>query len=68
MKGTRFMKSIRTLVEKMETHKNYIEQKRAPIEYTPNKLDEANAFLRTTDFETTPLGNFLKKRIQQKEA
>ncbi|KAI9263931.1 Noc2p family-domain-containing protein [Helicostylum pulchrum] len=68
MKGTRFLKSIRTLVEKMITHKNYIEQKRAPIEYTPNKLDEANAFLRTTDFETTPLGNFLKKRIQQKEA
>ncbi|KAI9482778.1 MAG: Noc2p family-domain-containing protein [Benjaminiella poitrasii] len=67
MKGTRFVKSIRTLVERMETHKNFIEQKRAPIEYTPNKLEEANAFLRTTDFETTPFGNFLKKRAQQKE-
>ncbi|CEP18110.1 hypothetical protein [Parasitella parasitica] len=66
MKGTRFVKSIRALIEKMETHKNYIEQKRAPIEYTPNRLEEANAFLRTTDFETTPLGNFLKKRNQQK--
>ncbi|CAO0798071.1 unnamed protein product [Mucor circinelloides] len=67
MKGTRFVKSIRALIEKMETHKNYIEQKRAPIEYTPNRLEEANAFLRTTDFETTPLGNFLKKRNQQKQ-
>ncbi|KAK4518551.1 uncharacterized protein ATC70_008770 [Mucor velutinosus] len=67
MKGTRFVKSIRVLIEKMETHKNYIEQKRAPIEYTPNRLEEANAFLRTTDFETTPLGNFLKKRNQQKQ-
>ncbi|CAO3637149.1 unnamed protein product [Mucor hiemalis] len=67
MKGTRFQKAIRTFIEKLETHKNYIEQKRAPIEYTPNKLDEAAAFLRTTDFQTTPLGNFLKKRSQQKE-
>jgi nucleolar complex protein 2 len=67
MKGTRFVKSLRALIEKMETHKNYIEQKRAPIEYTPNKLEEANAFLRTTDFETTPLGSFLKKRNQQKQ-
>ncbi|KAI7898298.1 Noc2p family-domain-containing protein [Cokeromyces recurvatus] len=67
MKGTRFVKSIRTLIERMETHKNYIEQKRAPIEYTPNKLEEANAFLRTTDFAGTPFGNFLKKRTQQKE-
>ncbi|KAI8326759.1 Noc2p family-domain-containing protein [Choanephora cucurbitarum] len=64
MKGTRFVKSLRTLIEKMETHKNYIEQKRAPIEYTANNLQEANAFLRTTDFQTTPLGQFLKKRSQ----
>lgn len=67
MKGTRFSKSLRTLIEKLETHKNYIEQKRAPIEYTPSKLEEANAFLRSADFSTTPFGNFLKKRNQQKQ-
>ncbi|KAG0167469.1 Nucleolar Complex 2 protein [Apophysomyces sp. BC1034] len=64
MKGTRFVKSLRTLIEKLETHKNYIEQKRAPIEYGPNKLDEATSFLRNTAFEQTPFGNFLKKKAQ----
>ncbi|KAG1461151.1 hypothetical protein G6F46_001277 [Rhizopus delemar] len=65
-KGTRFAKSLRTLIEKLETHKNYIEQKRAPIEYTPSKLEEANSFLRTADFEATPFGKFLKQRSNQR--
>ncbi|KAF7722823.1 Nucleolar Complex 2 protein [Apophysomyces ossiformis] len=65
MKGTRFVKSLRTLIEKLETHKNYIEQKRAAIEYGPNKLDEALSFLRNTAFEQTPFGNFLKKRAER---
>ncbi|KAG1468754.1 hypothetical protein G6F56_003655 [Rhizopus delemar] len=65
-KGTRFVKSLRTLTEKLETHKNYIEQKRAPIEYTPTKLEEANSFLRTADFEVTPLGKFLIQRSNQR--
>jgi nucleolar complex protein 2 len=52
----------------LETHKNYIEQKRAPIEYTPSKLDEVSAFLRNTSFEQTPLGGFLKKRMDQNQA
>ncbi|KAL0095345.1 Noc2p family-domain-containing protein [Phycomyces blakesleeanus] len=64
MKGTRFTKSLRVLIEKLETHKNYIEQKRAPIEYGPNKMDEALSFLRNTAFEQSPLGNFLSKRSQ----
>ncbi|KAI8885406.1 Noc2-domain-containing protein [Backusella circina FSU 941] len=64
MKGTRFVKTLRTLIEKLDNHKNYIEQKRAPIEYAANKLDEANAFLRSTNFDSTPLGGFLKKRNQ----
>ncbi|KAI7885576.1 Noc2-domain-containing protein, partial [Lichtheimia hyalospora FSU 10163] len=53
LKGTRFAKPVRTLIEKFDTHKNYIEQKRAPIEYSATKLDEAEAFLRNTEFEKT---------------
>ncbi|KAI7869354.1 Noc2p family-domain-containing protein [Spinellus fusiger] len=64
MKGTRFTKSLRVLIEKLETHKNYIEQKRAPIEYGPGKLEQALSFLRNTAFEQSPLGNFLSKRSQ----
>ncbi|KAG2215861.1 hypothetical protein INT45_012979 [Circinella minor] len=64
LKGTRFSKSLRTLIDKLETHKNYIEQKRAPVEYTSTKLDEVNAFLRNTDFETTPFGNFLVNKAK----
>ncbi|KAI8062264.1 Noc2p family-domain-containing protein [Gongronella butleri] len=60
--GTKFIKSLKQLIDKMETHKNYIEQKRAPIEYTATKLDEAMSFLRNTEFEATPLGNYLKRR------
>ncbi|ORX63101.1 Noc2-domain-containing protein [Hesseltinella vesiculosa] len=60
--GSRFLKSLKQLIEKMETHKNYIEQKRTPIEYTPTAMDEASSFLRNTAFESTPLGNYLKKR------
>ncbi|CAO3583304.1 unnamed protein product [Absidia cylindrospora] len=67
MNGSRFVKSLKQLIEKMETHKNYIEQKRAPIEYTPSKLEEVTSFLRNTNFEQTPLGNFLKKRAQQQQ-
>ncbi|KAI9306002.1 Noc2p family-domain-containing protein [Cunninghamella echinulata] len=65
MNGSRFVKSLKTLIEKMEGHKHYIEQKRAPIEYTPSKLDEVSAFLRNTSFEQTPLGSYLSKRVQQ---
>ncbi|ORE01527.1 Noc2-domain-containing protein [Rhizopus microsporus var. microsporus] len=64
-KGTKFARSLRVLIERLETHKNFIEQKRAPIEYTPSKLEEAMAFLRATDFEGTPLGKFLKQRSKQ---
>ncbi|KAI8979027.1 Noc2p family-domain-containing protein [Pilobolus umbonatus] len=31
MRGTRFIKSIRSLIDKLERHKNYVEQKRAPM-------------------------------------
>ncbi|CAO3651904.1 unnamed protein product [Cunninghamella blakesleeana] len=65
MNGTRFVKLLKVFIEKFEGHKQYIEQKRAPIEYSPSKLEEVSAFLRNTSFEQTPLGSYLTKRANQ---
>ncbi|EFE43736.1 hypothetical protein TRV_01484 [Trichophyton verrucosum HKI 0517] len=56
------------LVQKIEANCRWIEERRAKITFAPRNRAEVEGFLKETEWDTTPLGAFVKtQRIQRAE-
>ncbi|KAJ5994837.1 hypothetical protein N7481_001814 [Penicillium waksmanii] len=55
------------LVQKVEANSRWIEERRANVTYTPRNRTEVNTFLKGVDWETTPLGAFVKTQRKLRE-
>lgn len=66
-KNIRFNKQLQQLVEKLNSNATYIIAKRANVEYGPSNRAEVNAFLSETDWQKTPLGQYVVVQRKSKE-
>lgn len=55
------------LVQKVETNARWIEERRLNVNYTPRNRTEVEGFLKDTEWESTPLGAFVKTQRKLRE-
>ncbi|KAJ6160386.1 hypothetical protein N7470_003782 [Penicillium chermesinum] len=55
------------LVQKVEANARWIEERRLNVTYTPRNRTEVEAFLKDVDWESTPLGAFVKTQRKLRE-
>ncbi|KAL4989196.1 Noc2p family-domain-containing protein [Aspergillus falconensis] len=58
---------ILLLVQKVEANANWIEEKRTHVTFAPRNKTEVEAFLKDVDWESTPLGAFVKVQRKLRE-
>ncbi|KAL6237756.1 Noc2p family-domain-containing protein [Aspergillus navahoensis] len=58
---------ILLLVQKVEANAKWIEEKRSHVTFAPRNKTEVEAFLKDVDWESTPLGAFVKVQRQLRE-
>ena len=56
--------TLKTLVEKIEATRTWVEKKRRGVNFAPNERDEVDAFLEDAKVEDTPIGSWM--RLQKK--
>lgn len=59
-KNTKISQMIGLLVQKIESNSRWIEEKRLEVTYAPKDRAEVEGFLKEVEWETTPLGAFVK--------
>ncbi|KAE8148202.1 Noc2-domain-containing protein [Aspergillus avenaceus] len=69
-KNAKINQQILLLVQKVETNARWIEDRRVNVTYTPRNRAEVENFLKEVDWETTPLGAFVKsqRKIREEKA
>ncbi|KAF7592280.1 Nucleolar Complex 2 protein [Aspergillus hancockii] len=69
-KNTRVNQMILLLVQKVEANARWIEDRRTSVTYTPRNRAEVENFLKDIDWESTPLGAFVKsqRKIREEKA
>ncbi|KAJ5746915.1 uncharacterized protein N7511_008611 [Penicillium nucicola] len=63
-KNAKINQMILLIVQKAEANARWIEQRRLNVSYSPRNRTEVDTFLKDVDWETTPIGAFVK--IQRK--
>ncbi|KAL1988814.1 hypothetical protein VTN96DRAFT_7698 [Rasamsonia emersonii] len=58
---------ILVLVQKIELNSRWIEERRSKVTFAPKDRAEVESFLKDTDWETTPLGAFVKTQRKLRE-
>jgi nucleolar complex protein 2 len=66
-KNQKINQMILLLVQKVEANAKFVEDKRAKVEFAPNKRKEVEAFLADLEWEKTPLGAFIVGMRKQRE-
>lgn len=59
-KNTKITQMIALLVQKIESNSRWIEEKRLQVTYAPKDRAQVEGFLKEVEWETTPLGAFVK--------
>ncbi|KAJ5872948.1 uncharacterized protein N7529_005301 [Penicillium soppii] len=59
-KNAKINQMILLLVQKVEANARWIEERRANVSYAPRHRSEVEGFLKDVDWETTPVGAFVK--------
>ncbi|KAB8070811.1 Noc2p family-domain-containing protein [Aspergillus leporis] len=69
-KNAKINQMVLLLVQKIEANGRWIEDRRASVTYTPRNRAEVENFLKDADWETTPLGAFVKsqRKIREEKA
>ncbi|RHZ49746.1 mRNA-binding ribosome synthesis protein NOC2 [Aspergillus thermomutatus] len=66
-KNAKVNQAILLLVQKVEANARWIEEKRVNVTYTPRNRAEVETFLKDVDWESTPLGAFVKTQRKLRE-
>ncbi|KAI5291414.1 Nucleolar Complex 2 protein [Ascosphaera aggregata] len=59
--------AVLLLVQKLDLNSKWIEQRRQKVNFAPRHRSEVEAFLKDTEWESTPLGAYVKTLRRQKE-
>lgn len=59
-RNTKITQMVALLVQKIESNSRWIEEKRLEVTYAPKDRAEVEGFLKGVEWETTPLGAFVK--------
>ncbi|KAH8698640.1 putative ribosome assembly protein Noc2 [Talaromyces proteolyticus] len=66
-KNSKINQMILLLVQKLELNSRWIEERRAKVTFAPKNRAEVESFLKETDWESTPLGAFVKTQRKLRE-
>ncbi|KAJ5991805.1 hypothetical protein N7451_007529 [Penicillium sp. IBT 35674x] len=66
-KNAKINQMILLLVQKVEANARWIEDRRLNVSFTPRNRTEVENFLKDVDWETTPLGAFVKTQRKLRE-
>jgi nucleolar complex protein 2 len=66
-KNAKINQMILLLVQKIEANARWIEERRLTVSYAPRNRTEVDSFLKDVDWETTPLGAFVKTQRKLRE-
>ena len=66
-KNSKINQAILLLVQKVESNAKWIEERRANVTYTPRNRAEVESFLKDVNWESTPLGAFVKSQRKLRE-
>ncbi|KAJ5099969.1 hypothetical protein N7532_006970 [Penicillium argentinense] len=66
-KNAKINQMILLLVQKVEANSRWIEERRLNVNYTPRNRTEVESFLKGVEWETTPLGAFVKTQRKLRE-
>jgi nucleolar complex protein 2 len=66
-KNTKINQMILLLVQKLELNSRWIEERRAKVTFAPKDRAEVEGFLKETEWESTPLGAFVKTQRKLRE-
>jgi nucleolar complex protein 2 len=66
-KNAKINQMILLLVQKVEANARWIEERRLTVSYAPRNRTEVESFLKDVDWETTPLGAFVKTQRKLRE-
>ncbi|KAI2720985.1 hypothetical protein CBS147332_4225 [Penicillium roqueforti] len=69
-KNAKVNQMILLLVQKVETNARWIEERRLNVSYAPRNRSSVESFLKDVDWETTPVGAFVKtqRRLRDERA
>ncbi|OJJ45737.1 hypothetical protein ASPZODRAFT_519923 [Penicilliopsis zonata CBS 506.65] len=66
-KNTKVNQMILLLVQKVESNARWIEERRVNVSYAPTNRAEVETFLKEVEWESTPLGAFVKTQRKLRE-
>jgi nucleolar complex protein 2 len=66
-KNAKINQMILLLVQKVEANARWIEERRVNVSYAPRHRSEVESFLKDVDWETTPVGAFVKTQRKLRE-
>ncbi|CAI7628645.1 unnamed protein product [Penicillium bialowiezense] len=66
-KNAKINQMILLLVQKVEANARWIEERRANVTYAPRHRSDVESFLKDVDWETTPVGAFVKTQRKLRE-
>ncbi|KAJ5682914.1 hypothetical protein N7462_006079 [Penicillium macrosclerotiorum] len=66
-KNAKINQMILLLVQKVEANARWIEERRLNVSYTPRNRTEVDTFLKDVDWESTPIGAFVKTQRKLRE-
>ncbi|EEH38819.1 nucleolar complex protein [Paracoccidioides lutzii Pb01] len=66
-KNTKVNQMVVLLVQKLEANSRWIEEQRSKVTFSPRERAEVERFLKDVEWETTPLGAFVKTQRRQKD-
>lgn len=66
-KNAKINQMILLLVQKVEANARWIEERRANVSYAPRHRSDVESFLKDVDWETTPVGAFVKTQRKLRE-
>ncbi|CAG8943974.1 unnamed protein product [Penicillium salamii] len=66
-KNAKINQMILLLVQKVEANARWIEERRLNVSYAPRHRSEVESFLKDVDWETTPVGAFVKTQRKLRE-
>ncbi|KAJ5551985.1 hypothetical protein N7461_006683 [Penicillium sp. DV-2018c] len=66
-KNAKVNQSILLIVQKVEANARWIEERRMNVTYSPRNRNEVETFLKDVDWETTPVGAFVKTQRKLRE-
>lgn len=69
-KNAKLNGALQTLVAKLEANSRYVQERRSQVEFAPEKLGEAESFLKEVEWEGTPLGAYVvsQRRVREERA